>query len=62
MVMGKTQVGVQNGVGTLYDEIYYMECEHPAARSDRISEASRLYSLVALVCILTRLQQLGELS
>jgi len=35
-----------------------LSSEHPAARSDRISEASRVYSSVALLCILTRLQQL----
>jgi hypothetical protein len=40
------------------DKIYYMEYEHPAARSDQISEASQVYSSVALTCILMHLQQL----
>ena len=66
-------VGLGPGLGlqktakrlTFTDKICYIEVqakyEHPATRSDRISEASRLYSWIALVCILMHLHQLREL-
>ena len=65
-------VGLGPGLGfqktakrlTFTDKICYIEVrakyEHPATRSDRISEASQLYGLIALGCILMHLQQFRE--